>query len=314
MADDRCPWCGNAATEAAWLPPSWATDVKRCSCGAVLMRPADPDNLGQAACEYFGLPLDEVDLEPHGILSEAVERGGWYYRPGVEDLDREVMGYLLQIERGLVVLTPKEEPQEFYSGRLEYSGSDGSTFFLWNDCNEWDYIEELRLPDGRSLDFDELQELPRVRAYSPDDEVAWLRYGIPGYLQRFEERWLETRGVRSLPLLKARRNAVETEADPTGILRVSLVGAPETAEVERVLDGQADVAPHMLVDLTALSVLREPLIDLLHMATQRRPGRIALIGTHKQRQVFELLGLINLPIYDSVTQALAWLRERGSSG
>ena len=92
---------------------------------------------------------------------------------------------LQAIDAGTVTLVcvGKETPQEVYAGNVEYKASNGWTIVVFNDCNEWDYLDEISDPLGTSLDYDGINEVTDdLRNYGPSEEVAWLRYGIPGYL------------------------------------------------------------------------------------------------------------------------------------
>jgi len=91
------------------------------------------------------------------------------------------MEFLKAIEDGSITLRPEYDPQDIYAGNVPYTASNGWHITIFNDVNEWDYIDKIRTPDGRTLDFDAMEQMPLVNDYSPSDEVAWTRYGIPGY-------------------------------------------------------------------------------------------------------------------------------------
>ena len=96
----------------------------------------------------------------------------------------ELWSFLRDIEQGVVTLQPEGEPQEIYAGNVSYTASNGWRIIIFNDANEWDYIDEIVTNDGRSIDYDELfQTYPALAEYAPNDEVAWSRYRIPGYLK-----------------------------------------------------------------------------------------------------------------------------------
>lgn len=96
--------------------------------------------------------------------------------------EAELLEFLRAIEEGSVSLLPVDDPQDIYAGNVAYAASNGWHITIFNDCNEWDYIEAVTAPDGRSLGFDAIDnEMPLARDYSPSDEAAWRRYGIPGY-------------------------------------------------------------------------------------------------------------------------------------
>jgi DNA-directed RNA polymerase subunit RPC12/RpoP len=99
--------------------------------------------------------------------------------------EEELLGFLKAIEEGTISLQPEEcIPQDIYAGNVPYLASNGWRITIFNDCNEWDYVDRVIAPDGRSLGFDEIDNFMSVaREYTPDTEVAWSRYGIPGYMR-----------------------------------------------------------------------------------------------------------------------------------
>lgn len=98
--------------------------------------------------------------------------------------EAEVLIFLRLIESGEVTVTPLHEPQDVYAANVDYTASNGWTLTIFNDCNEWDYIDHLRTADGRECDFEEIfAHMRAADAYRPSEDVAWKRYRIPGYLK-----------------------------------------------------------------------------------------------------------------------------------
>jgi hypothetical protein len=99
--------------------------------------------------------------------------------------EEELLEFLKAIEEGTVSLQPEEcIPQDIYAGNVPYTASNGWRITIFNDCNEWDYVDHVIAPDGRSLNFDEIEDFMFIaREYTPDIEVAWSRYRIPGYMR-----------------------------------------------------------------------------------------------------------------------------------
>jgi hypothetical protein len=95
----------------------------------------------------------------------------------------EIRRFLEQIERGEVLLTPIVEPQDVYAGVVEYGASNGWKLAVFNDCNDWDYLEWITAEDGRTVAFDELDQVEWIRNYTPSEEVAWDRYRLPGAMR-----------------------------------------------------------------------------------------------------------------------------------
>lgn len=96
----------------------------------------------------------------------------------------EILLFLGAIESGEVVLIPRVEPQFVYAGIVVYDASNGWQIAVFNDANEWDYIEWIVADDGRWVEFFGISEEDGAPvSYTPSNEIAWRRYGIPGYLQ-----------------------------------------------------------------------------------------------------------------------------------
>ena len=93
----------------------------------------------------------------------------------------ELIQFLKAVEDGSVSLTPEQEPQDVYAGNVSYIASNGWRIVVYNDANEWDYIDSITTSDGRIFDYDALDEMAAVDTYEPSTEIAWTRYGIPGY-------------------------------------------------------------------------------------------------------------------------------------
>jgi hypothetical protein len=136
-------------------------------------------------------PAPELSFPAEAHLPEFGESFGELAAPLPE---QEVWEFLQAIERGEITLTPEEEPQEVYAGTVHYQASNGWRLAVFNDANEWDYLEEIVTADGRSLDYGDLDPFPRLDNYEPSDEISWSRYRIPGYC-RFRcprcERWFK---------------------------------------------------------------------------------------------------------------------------
>jgi len=96
-------------------------------------------------------------------------------------VERELLEFLRAVEAGTIALRSEQLPQDIYAGNVTYLAANGWTISVFNDVNEWDYIDRIGTSDGRIFDFDALDEMPALRDYQPTDELAWSRYRIPGY-------------------------------------------------------------------------------------------------------------------------------------
>lgn len=100
--------------------------------------------------------------------------------PGITE--KELLQFLKAIEEGTISLRPESSPQDIYAGNVTYTATNGWRITIFNDCNEWDYVDKAITADGRSVNFDSIDnDMPIAREYLPADEIAWQRYGIPGY-------------------------------------------------------------------------------------------------------------------------------------
>lgn len=93
----------------------------------------------------------------------------------------DLLEFLKAIESGDITLKPEDDPQDVYAGRIRYTASNGWRMVVFNDANEWDYIEAVEAPDGRALDFCGIDTMSTARCYEPSGDASWTRYGIPGY-------------------------------------------------------------------------------------------------------------------------------------
>jgi hypothetical protein len=100
--------------------------------------------------------------------------------PVPASVEVELSQFLKAVEDGSVSLTPEQEPQDIYAGNVSYIASNGWRIVVYNDANEWDYIDSITTSDGRNFDYDALDEMAAVDTYELSGEIAWTRYGIPG--------------------------------------------------------------------------------------------------------------------------------------
>jgi hypothetical protein len=91
----------------------------------------------------------------------------------------ELLALYAAIASGDVRLTALQDPQEVYAGNVVYACSNGWTLTIFNDANEFDYVDKVSSPDGRDAWFDELEGTQGD--WVPSAAVAWRCFGIPGY-------------------------------------------------------------------------------------------------------------------------------------
>lgn len=94
--------------------------------------------------------------------------------------EQEVLDVLHAIERGEVTI-PKEQRDaafESFCGKVPFTCSNGWKFIIFNDVNEWDYIDRVTAPDGRFLVIDDIWKMPVLNGYSPPTEVGMRVWGL----------------------------------------------------------------------------------------------------------------------------------------
>ncbi len=105
--------------------------------------------------------------------------------------EAEIFAVLYAIERGEIALEPIDDPREIFAGDVRYRASNGWTLTVFNDCNEWDYLDSVTLPDGRSLNtYDALESWidahpPRLGDnYGDEPYRALANYSPPAEVSR----------------------------------------------------------------------------------------------------------------------------------
>lgn len=69
----------------------------------------------------------------------------------------EVEPFLQAVSCGEITLTVDGiSPTDMYCGTVKYNASNGWTVKVFNDCAEYDYIEDVADASGRYMDFNEL--------------------------------------------------------------------------------------------------------------------------------------------------------------
>jgi hypothetical protein len=84
----------------------------------------------------------------------------------------ELLALYAEIESGNVRLTALQDPQNVYAGNVVYVSGNGWTLTIFNDANEFDYVDEVASPDGRVASFAHRRRLGAERGRS----LAMLRH------------------------------------------------------------------------------------------------------------------------------------------
>jgi hypothetical protein len=91
------------------------------------------------------------------------------------DFQAEVLEELKKIERGEVkVFAVDRSWDDVFNGDVWFVTDTGWQFGVFNDSDEWDYLDKAISPDGRVLDFDEIWNANgELNYYVPTDEEPW---------------------------------------------------------------------------------------------------------------------------------------------
>ena len=128
------------------------------------------------------LTSERMQSSDWNYLSRCIDEVEGRYLPPKPITCDEALTYLQKIERGDITLSWESEPQTVYCGNVTYTTSDGATLVLFNDANEWDYLESITFKNGRSITYDLMAEDHPVSSYKPSEDAQWKVWGIPGYL------------------------------------------------------------------------------------------------------------------------------------
>lgn len=95
-------------------------------------------------------------------------------KPNNQLTEAETLAVLQAIDRGEVTLNPEDvaAASDNYCGVEHFRCSNGWEFWIFNDCDQWDYIELAQAPDGRNVEFGFLaNNWPSVYAFAPKPGV-----------------------------------------------------------------------------------------------------------------------------------------------
>jgi hypothetical protein len=111
----------------------------------------------------------------------------------------ELQAFLDAIETHAIDLVADVDPQDVYAGDVVYRASNGWTLTIFNDANEYDYVDRVTSADGRETQFDQYWDTEHD--WRLDDELAWKCLGIPGYcIFRCTVCGARIRGERGRPM------------------------------------------------------------------------------------------------------------------
>lgn len=90
--------------------------------------------------------------------------------------ETEILDVMRALERGEITIpqAEKDAAQGQYCGIAVFHLSNGWEVAIFDDCDEWDYIEWIKTPDGREVDFDTIWDtMPTLRDYAPPRDDIW---------------------------------------------------------------------------------------------------------------------------------------------
>lgn len=91
--------------------------------------------------------------------------------------EKEILDFLYAIEREEITLLAPNGVT--FCGEVLFEASNGWSVIIFNDCDEWDYIDWLKTSDGREIRYDEMADtMPLVDDYRPPVAVAQKIYGM----------------------------------------------------------------------------------------------------------------------------------------
>lgn len=93
--------------------------------------------------------------------------------------DDDAIEFLQRIDEAGGIRTKDRSWDETYAGDVAFVTPCGHTVVVFNDCDEWDYIDSIEAPDGSvawSWDpnvTDQSAEQRAVIDWAPKDESTW---------------------------------------------------------------------------------------------------------------------------------------------
>jgi len=143
-----------------------------------------------------------------------------------------ILAFLRSVEQSEVTLTPDLDPHEVYAGVVPYSASNGWRIAIFNDCNQWDYIEWIEA-DGERVTYEEIdREMRLVDKYEPSTEVAEAAYKIPRVTTKRpaepENLDADLRAFAQVHQVLHRKRRLRLDGAASKMLRIMLGGDTDT--------------------------------------------------------------------------------------
>jgi len=91
--------------------------------------------------------------------------------------DEQVEQLFKDIDEGRVTVKPTRETwKEAWAGDVEFTCSNGWRVVVFNDCDEWDYVDSVIAPDGDKATWggDIWADPPKWSNWHPRDPAPWI--------------------------------------------------------------------------------------------------------------------------------------------
>jgi len=97
----------------------------------------------------------------------------------------ELEQVMARIAAGEITVRPIRDPASVYAGTVRYTASNGWTIVVFNDCNEWDYIDSVEIDGVVVASYESIYDIEGDRPVQfevPSPEESWRIWRIPGWI------------------------------------------------------------------------------------------------------------------------------------
>lgn len=85
-------------------------------------------------------------------------------------LEYAALDKLKQVERGEVGVSVAGRTWDYaYCANVTFVTDDGWVFIVFNDCDEWDYLDTVIDPMGHIITYNEMEKYPELANYEVED-------------------------------------------------------------------------------------------------------------------------------------------------
>jgi hypothetical protein len=94
------------------------------------------------------------------------------------EIEKRVLDFLQSIETGKIRLSPIDNPQRIHTGNVKFKADNGWYITIFNDLDDWDYIDNIVTNTGLVIGFESLDAMLSVRHFRPSDDSIVNNYQI----------------------------------------------------------------------------------------------------------------------------------------